>query len=194
MMSDFQERISFGKEGQDILIQFLERHFGYKFEAGEIGNRVENVDLIEELEGCEYIPPNEQEMKGSRLKFIRKNKEIILTMPDVFMSRNSSDKFYWIEVKRHEQYSSKFTVNKNSFDDYEELYRNYTRQRFYAMCLTPEDFVSHFFDIYWCDLLSLIETKPAPTNYKRNLVYVWDMREVMEKLNKYPIDIYMYKK
>ena len=33
-MTEFPERNAFGKSGQDILINFLERHFGYVFEAG----------------------------------------------------------------------------------------------------------------------------------------------------------------
>lgn len=193
MSDDFRTRLEYGKEGQDILIQFLQRHFGYIFEAGEINGEVVNVDFIEELENCEYIPPSNN--RGSRLRFIRKNKEVILTMPDVFMSRNSNDSFYWIEVKRHEKYSNKFIVDKSNFDDYEELYKNYTRYKFYAMCLTPEDeFGSSFWDVYWCDLSTLIETKPKKAvSYNGNLVYVWNMREVLSKLNKYPIDIYLYK-
>ena len=47
---EFSDRLSGGKAGQDILINFLESHFGYKFEAGERNNSVINVELMEALD------------------------------------------------------------------------------------------------------------------------------------------------
>ena len=40
---EFNDRLLGGKAGQDILINFLESHFGYKFEAGERNNSVINL-------------------------------------------------------------------------------------------------------------------------------------------------------
>ena len=42
---DYKNRLSIGKTGQDILINFLEKHFGYRFEAGERNNNIFNVEI-----------------------------------------------------------------------------------------------------------------------------------------------------
>lgn len=50
---DFFKNLSFGQDAQDIVVNFLERHYGYKFEAGERYGTILNTDLIEEIENCE---------------------------------------------------------------------------------------------------------------------------------------------
>ena len=186
----FRERLSFGKEGQQTIVKFLEKNFGYRFEAGEYNGNIVNIDLIEELEGCEYIPP--RLYRGARLRFVRGDNEYILTMPDVFMSRNSSSKFYWIEAKKHETDSSDFMIDCSNFDDYRTLYENFTRQEFYVMCLNPIGVNAQYYDLYWCSILSLIETSPIKGTRKGNDVYIWRLHDVMKKLNKYPISKKVY--
>lgn len=193
MRNEFDDRIEIGKDAQDILIDFLERHYGYKFEAGERFGEILNTDLIEELENCEFIPPNGK--RGARLIFKKNKEKYCLTMPDVFMSRNSTDSFYWIEAKKHTKYDDRLVVDSENFDDYKTLYENFTRQKFNVMCLTPEDnFGSNFWDVYWCDIGELINFQHKKTTMNNNSVYVWEMYKVMKKLNKYPIDIYLYNK
>jgi len=99
---------------QDILINVLEKHFGYNFVAGERYGVIENIDFVEEMENCEYIPPEESSWfssgHGPQLKFSRNGKEIKVTMPDVFMSRKNN-LLYWIEVKRHKNNSDDFIIS-----------------------------------------------------------------------------------
>ena len=186
----FSSRLSFGQSGQDYIIKFLESHFGYKFEAGERNGKLVNADLIEELENCEVISP--KDFSGARLRFVRENIVCELTMPDMFVSRNSSSGFYWIEAKRHEQDSNEFIIDCDNFDDYVKLYEEFTRHDFYAMCLNPIYGDENHCDLFWCDMSELIRTKPKKEIRRRNNVYVWNMFEVMGKLNKYPIDMRNY--
>jgi hypothetical protein len=190
-MKNFKQRNSFGKLGQDILINFLEKHFGYKFEAGERGGETLNVDLIEELEHCEYIPPTQAH--GSQLRFTDNGREYKLTMPDVFMSRNSSSGFYWIEAKRHTFNYSEMIINKNNFEDYKILYEKFTRQEFYVMCLNPRLDDNNNHDLYWCEFQSLLDNNFIEEKRNGVLVCVWNLYDTMKKLNKYPIDIYAYR-
>lgn len=190
-MNLFPQRKAFGKQGQDILINFLERHFGYKFEAGERYNSILNVDMIEELEHCEFVPPNVASGLGARLKFTRDNKEYLLTMPDVLMSRNSSNGFYWVEAKRHTKHYMTLVINKNNFLDYKTLYERFTRQEFYVMCLNPNEDESSC-DVYFCEFGVLLENKGREENIRGNDVVTWDIKSTMEKLNKYPINILKY--
>jgi hypothetical protein len=190
-MKPFVQRKSFGKQGQDILVNFLERHFGYKFEAGERYNSILNVDVIEELEHCEYVPPSMASGLGARLKFNRNNTEYVLTMPDVLMSRNSSNGFYWIEAKRHEKYYMTLIIDRDSFADYKMLYENFTRQEFYVMCINPNKQESAW-DVYFCEFGVLLENDCKEERINGNNVVTWDISSTMEKLNKYPINISKY--
>ena len=187
-MTEFPERNAFGKSGQDILINFLERHFGYVFEAGERNGNILNTDLIEEIENCEYVPPTLK--RGARLKFKRQDKEYILAMPDVLMSRNSNLGFYWIEAKRHQRHYPKLIINKNSFDDYKILYEKFTRQLFYVMCIVPEQ--DGFVDVYHCEFGNLLNSEGKQEVINENNVYSWMLEDVMKKLNKYPINVSKY--
>lgn len=181
----------FGKQGQDILINFLERHFGYKFEAGERYDSILNVDLIEEIEGCEFIPPDIKKSRGARLKFKRGSQEKILTMPDVLMSRNSQNGFYWIEAKRHTKDRPNLSIDKESFLDYKTLYLEFTRQEFYVMCLNPNEYEESW-DVYFCEFGTLLKKNPVEEVLNGNSVLSWDMGSTMEKLNRYPIKIEKY--
>lgn len=186
----FKSRLSFGQIGQNTIIKFLEKNFGYRFEAGEYNGNLVNTDLIEELEGCEYVPP--KTYSGAKLKFKKDKKEYLLTMPDVFMSRNSSSKFYWIEAKRHEYDSTEFMIDCDNFDDYKILYEQFTRQGFYVMCLNPIGIDGTHYDLYSCEISSLIKTKPNILTKRGNNVYVWKIDDVMTKINKYPISRKVY--
>jgi hypothetical protein len=190
-MPPFRDRKTFGKAGQDVLINFLERHFGYKFEAGERYGEVLNHEYIEELEHCEYLPPIKGK-RGARLKFYdtEGRESCTLTMPDMFVSRNSKSGFYWIEAKTHSTNDPRLIIDRDNFDDYAILYNNFTRQDFYVMCLTPSESGNH--DVYWCEIQSLLNNKPTQSVLYGNPVYIWVMVDVMSKLNKYPIDIGKY--
>ena len=191
---EYAERVSFGKLGQDIIIGFLERHFGYKFEAGERNDSVFNVELIEELENCEFIPEKKTGFKkhGNLLRF-REGKNIFdLTMPDIFMSRNSSSGFYWVEAKAHTRADTRLIIDQKNFDDYALLYTKFTRQDFYVVCLNPsENEETH--NIYWCEFGVLLNNKPQISTMFGNPVYIWDMKSVRNRLNRYPIYTEQYK-
>lgn len=190
MPQHFHDRLSFGQRGQDILINFLERHFGYKFEAGERSGSLLNTDFIEEIEHCEVI----QNMAGmgTRLLFERGDEKYYLTMPEVLMSRNSSDHFYWIEAKRHSFDQMELLIDRDSFLDYKLLYLEFTRQEFYVMCLNPREGETTW-DIYFCEFGKLLEENFEEKKTRGNTVYSWNINNVMEKLNKYPINIEKYK-
>lgn len=185
----FRDRMATGKAGQDIIINFLEKHFGYRFEAGERNGEVLNADLIEELEHCEYIP--KKGFHGPRLKFVDGKTEYELAMPDYFMSRNSSNAFYWVEAKRHTFNYGEMIISKKNFDDYKILYEKFTRQEFYVMCLNPR-LNENACDLYWCEFQTLLDNPFTEEKRHDNLVYVWDLYNTMQKLNKYPIKIENY--
>ena len=112
-------------------------------------------------------------------------------MPDAFMSRNSSSRFYWIEAKTHTNAEdSRLIIDCNNFDDYATLYTKFTRQSFLVMCLHPKSDGYH--DIYFCEFQELLEKEPINDKMSGNSVYVWDMKSVMKRLNRYPIDIRKY--
>ena len=190
---EFNDRLSGGKAGQDILINFLESHFGYKFEAGERNNSVINVELIEELEHCEFIPEKKFGLgkHGSRLRFTDGERTYDLTMPDVFMSRNSKSGFYWIEAKTHfDATETRLIIDQKNFDDYALLYTKFTRQSFLVMCLHPDG--ANYHDVYFCEFQELLDNVPRKDRLNGNTVYIWGMKSVMKKLNRYPIDINKY--
>lgn len=190
---DYKNRLSLGRSGQDILINFLEKHFGYKFVAGERNNSVFNIEIIEELENCEFIPEKRTGFNrhGNKLRFIENGLKYELTMPDVFMSRNSSSGFYWIEAKTHTNHDdSRLIIDCKNFDDYATLYTKFTRQSFLVMCLHPK--TNGYYDIYYCEFQELLENEPSKEKMNGNEVYVWDMDSVMKKLNRYSIDIKNY--
>lgn len=187
---NFERRKAFGQSGQDILINFLEKHFGYKFVAGERYGEIVNTDVVEELDDCEYIPPDG--WMGARLRYVRKDREYILVMPDVFMSRNRSDNFYWMEVKTHTKFDNRIIIPQKQFLDYKVLYEECTRNEFYVMCLNPTT-TGESHNVYWCEFVSLIEKEPAIEKMNGCVVCVWDIKQVMTRLNKYPIDIEKYK-
>lgn len=190
---DYKDRLSIGKSGQDILINFLEKHFGYKFEAGERNNSVFNMDVIEELENCEFVPEKRTGFKkhGNKLRFFEDNTKYELTMPDAFMSRNSSSGFYWIEAKTHTNHDdSRLVIDSDNFDDYALLYTKFTRQSFLVMCLHPN--MNGYHDVYFCEFQELLENEPSRVKMNGNNVYVWNMKEVMKKLNRYPVDVRKY--
>ncbi len=186
----FLDNLSFGQDGQDFLINVLEKHFGYKFIAGERFGAIENVEFIEEIENCTFIPPDRY--SGAKLRFLFKNGSFDeVVMPDVFMERNGTDRFYWVEVKRHREDSDVISINKSSFDDYEKLSKYYTRNNFEVMCINPS--FDGTIDIYRCNIEELINKKPSPTKLKKNIVYTWKILEVMKKLNRYPVNPERYR-
>jgi hypothetical protein len=191
---EYSQRVSFGKLGQDVIIGFLEKHFGYRFEAGERNDSVENVEIIEELENCEFIPEKKTGFKkhGNLLRFRDGQNIFDLTMPDIFMSRNSSSGFYWIEAKTHTKVDTRLIIDKKNFDDYALLYTKFTRQDFYVVCLSPSD-NDETHDIYWCEFGVLLSNKPEDLVMFGNSVCVWNMKSVMDKLNRYPIYTDKYK-
>lgn len=191
---EYSYRMAIGKIGQDIIINFLEKSFGYRFEAGERNSQVLNVDLIEELEGCEFIPEKTTGFNkhGNQLKFIRDGTETVLTMPDAFMSRNSRSGFYWIEAKTHTMKDDdRLIIDCENFKDYETLYTRFTRQSFLVMCLSPNQ--NGTYDIYHCEFQELLNNKPSQERMNYNMVYVWSMKSVMKKLNRFPIYVDGYR-
>jgi hypothetical protein len=189
-MKLFSKRLSHGQNGQDIVINFLEKHFGYRFIAGERYGVVENIEFIEEVEHCEYIPPDG--MNGSRLFFTFKNGETdTVTIPDVFMENINREKFYWVEVKRHTYDYDEIMIDKSCFDDYERLYE-YTRNGFVVVCLNPID--DWYANLYVCNISTLINNKPEVSTRNKNEVYVWSMSKNMVRKNRYPIKIENYSK
>lgn len=188
----FSKRKSIGTSGQDILINFLSQHFGYSFLAGERNEKIVNPEIIEELEGCEYVLPKTTypNSSGAKLKFVRDEKEYLLTCPDLFMSRNNTEKHYWIEVKTHTKNDTRIIIDKDNFDDYATLYTKFTRQNFYVMCWNPIN--ENFWNVYWCEFGKLLSKIPIRQTLGNNSVYVWEMSDVMVKLNRYPINIKNY--
>jgi hypothetical protein len=184
----FNNRLSFGQEGQDLLINFLERHMGYKFIAGERHGLIENMDFVEEIEGCQFIPPDN--FCGAKLKFsFRDGSSDMVTMPDVFMEKTKEEKFYWVEVKRHQENSEEIIIDKDNFEDYKRLLK-YTRHGFYVMCINPTQ--NGCSDVYYCNIFDLIESEPEHKKIRKNSVYVWNMKKVMKKLNMYAIEFNKY--
>lgn len=188
----FPKRKSFGESGQTLLINFLEKHFGYEFVAGEKSGSIINPDIIEELENCEFIFPRDSyPSHGPQLKFVRNGKTYILICPDLFMLRKSNLKHYWIEVKTHTENDNRLIIDRGNFDDYATLYKNFTRQDFYVMCWNPES--NEFWNVYSCEFGNLLAVEPKRETIGNNKVYVWQIKEVMSKLNRYPIKIENYK-
>lgn len=104
MSDEFFTKLTYGQEIQDFLINYVERHFGAKFIAGDRYGQIVNTDVLEEMNRCSYRPSGIDEhgrWHGPQLLLKDKNNSIgdWVTMPDEFMYAETRKRFFWAEVK-----------------------------------------------------------------------------------------------
>jgi len=175
----FKDNLKYGQIGQDVVLNYLERDWNFSFVSGERKSVIQNMEFVEEVEGCKYLFP----IPGIRppsLEFVIDGKKDVVTLPDLFVSHDFYDKFFWIEAKRQEGYSPWLNIGEHSFDSYEKMYR-YTRNEFkVSLIFYPYEKDLSVFDIYSVDMGKLIRNKKdARFGY-----YRWSVKRTMDRMNK----------
>jgi hypothetical protein len=190
-MTEILSEEEFGKQGQDLVINYLEKDRGCKFLAGERDGTVYNIFYIEETEKCFFIPEcrdDDEEWHGNQLLFANEEKGII--MPDFLMSRPNDTGDYWVEAKRHHYYSDKLYIVEKSFLDYQKFYEDHTDRDMFVMLINPYN-ETHI-NIYYCPISKLIESPCIRSLYKKKYSLLWSIKKTMKKLNESPLLITDY--
>jgi len=187
---DFLAELNFGKQGQDFLINYLEKNYNLIFVAGERFGDVINIEFIEQLEHGEFIPAKmTYPGHGPQLKLFGEYGEETLTLPDFLMRDNSDESLYWAEVKRHHNDSNSIWIDEKSYDDYVSFYQNYTHKKLLVYCINPINKEQTLVNIYYCLISNLIVTNCSTILYDDygKKKYIWKIFKTMKKLNNHPI-------
>lgn len=89
-----------GNKAQELVVDFMESVMGRRFIAGDRNGETINIDVIEEIARCSYIPPNSLGFRhGARLSFFGRGDANGYTMPDELFITKSSNRYEFMDVK-----------------------------------------------------------------------------------------------
>ena len=112
-----------GDAAQELFIEFMEKHGGRKFVAGDRNGKVVNIDMIEEILRCTYIPPNSLygQRHGPKVFFDGQGNPDGYRLPDELFTIVSKERYELIDVKNRA--TSNLQEDYNKIKEYAEIER-----------------------------------------------------------------------
>jgi len=180
----------FGDMMQEVLINFLEKHFGYRFAAGDRNRETLNADMIEEYSRCEYIAPVE-DVHGPLLKFTDHDGKIIrAAMPDILFYKNPQGEFRWGESKGFNYPLNLIKINRQNFNGYVSVAKKTKFTTLVFLVMPQED---GLYNIHYQDVLVLnkISGDRNIVKFSGKPAIEFHIKD-FETLNQYPFKIEKY--